>query len=150
MVPGRNLNWLDKTWWNKMAWGPRARESPLYQKHLPNVITTLNKERRARRLYGEKFCVAAIVVADFFFQPTKRKTFSPCNQPPLFFPSSLYYIYVYTFHKSTANLYSLIKVIRNNQKWEANFFWQNFEKSLKKFFLYRIAFEIWKIYMWKV
>lgn len=33
----RNLNWLDKSSRNK---------APLYQKHLPNVITTLNKERR--------------------------------------------------------------------------------------------------------
>lgn len=39
----RNLNWLDKSSRNK---------APLYQKHLPNVITTLNKERRPREKRG--------------------------------------------------------------------------------------------------
>lgn len=41
----RNLNWLDKSSRNK---------APLYQKHLPNVITTLNKERRPREKRGRR------------------------------------------------------------------------------------------------
>lgn len=43
VAPRRNLNWLDKSSRNK---------APLYQKHLPNVITTLNKERRPRGCQG--------------------------------------------------------------------------------------------------
>lgn len=43
VAPRRNLNWLDKSSRNK---------APLYQKHLPNVITTLNKERRSRGRWG--------------------------------------------------------------------------------------------------